>query len=129
MDEFLTIPEPSRKQLEEKAIAYYDKLHSVGQFVSIDHVAPAFIAGHASRDAEVAQLKALLERARSTLMKVTIYGPSPDDLPSNSACMACDMGDSGYSPDGPGHHDKTCPVMHANKWLADYERMEKGGRG
>ena len=97
------IPEPSRKQLEEKAIAYYDKLHSVGQFVSIDHVAPAFIAGHASRDAEVAQLKALLERAKWPI--------------ENYERIRSFMFREGQGP------------QWSEAWLADYERMEKGGRG
>ena len=107
MDEFLTIPEPSRKQLEEKAIAYYDKLHSVGQFVSIDHVAPAFIAGHASRDAEVAQLKALLERAKPLL----------------ATLQAMDVTVS----ESTGTKFRHTASHEAEAWLADYERMEKGG--
>lgn len=126
MDEFLTIPEPSRKLLEE---AERNWALSSREFPSVSAWLAGAQAAWDMRDAEVAQLKDLLERARSTLMKVTIYGPSPDELPSKSACMACDMGDSGYSSDGPGHHDKCCPVSHASKWLADYERMEKGGRG
>ena len=111
MDEFLTIPEPSRKQLEAMARECIAKFaHDALGFTpeeqakrDFDDYFHFFYSGHASRDAEVAQLKDLLERAKWPI--------------ENYERIRSFMFREGQGP------------QWSEAWLADYERMEKGGRG
>ena len=124
MDEFLTIPEPSRKQLEEKELktkeekardyvvacaeitpGEFDTNEAISCYLSgyDEGLIDGRKNGHASRDAEVAQLKDLLERAKWPI--------------ENYERIRSFMFREGQGP------------QWSEAWLADYERMEKGGRG
>ena len=104
MDEFLTIPEPSRKQLEAMARECIAKFaHDALGFTpeeqakrDFDDYFHFFYSGHASRDAEVAQLKDLLERAAR-------YVHTSLDCPH-------------------------CCTRDLQKWLPDYEEAQKQWR-
>lgn len=40
------------------------------------------------------------------------------------ACNTCDMGDSGYSKLGPGHHDDKCIIFRLHMALSKYEKWK-----
>lgn len=76
---------------------------------------------------ECIRLKSKLGTAREALEYTKKSGPTDGET---GACVWCDMGGSGYSSKGDGHHDdirRSCPIVKASQALTALDAAGRSG--